>query len=1092
MNKKKDIYNKIDPLDSYCGALLCEIQRYIIYQLTAMKDINFFTETGQQLDGIFSTEKTSLLFQECTTDFPPGEKKSTSDENKLYTFSTDDFRIVNLIILWISNINPGLSFVNEFFNDRDLREHTIFIPYIEELRKYFSKKTLSDGKDLFQILEEPIKAHPNSLRSQLEYIFEKWSFLLKDFQHLIDRAKDLIQEAEKDRGWGGPAPSYVHQFHELDDRENFSIDHNWMMNLILIAKNVFVWLSQLSNKYGYKIERLDQVPSRELDMLAGWGVTGLWLIGIWERSKASKKIKRWCGNPEAESSAYSVFAYDIAQNLGGEQALRNLKGRCIQRGIRLACDMVPNHMSIDSDWVMNHPDWFIYSPNKPYPSYSFSGVSLSENPSVGIFLEDHYFSQTDASVVFKYIDRNSGKVKYVYHGNDGTRMPWNDTAQLNYLLDEVREAVIRLILKVADLCSVIRFDAAMTLTKKHYQRLWYPQPGTGGDIPTRSWFGLSKDQFDSKMPDEFWRQVVERIGNEKPDTLLLAEAFWFTEGFFVRSLGMHRVYNSAFMNMLRDEENAKYRQTIKNTIQFNPEILKRYTNFMNNPDEKTAVEQFGKSDKYFGICVMLVTMPGLPMLGHGQIEGFAEKYGMEYKKAYYREYPDKELIAKHEKEIFPLMRKRYLFADVKNFRLYNFITNHGLNENVFAYSNSVPGEYALVLYNNAFPSVAGTIHSSVKFTKPQTDGSIPPSGILAENLGLRNNEKAYCIFQEQISRRWYIRENRDIRRNGLFFSLHGYEYLVFMNFYQVEDDETETYRNLMKFLSGKGTKSIQKAVKENKIQELNYLFEELLLANFLHPDVVKKISKDDFLYSKFKDSYHRCLKHYSNIFSIPLNENDELKLGIEKFEAVLNEFRNLKSIKTKDNFKSEKLFQLMTSDVPINFLEPGKDNKAYKALNNIFLLLMFEGLYYSNSSFQAFIQDLEPDGLRFKEFYILLGIINQFSIRKNILPEDVYIDVCRIFFSNKLQMLWGLNEYQGTVYLKKESFEDSMKYILNLLVLKELLRADFLSENIEEFLLSRLEIYVQIIKDVKLIAEKNSYKLESFIKQIKELSSQSS
>ena len=31
------------------------------------------------------------------------------------------------------------------------------------------------------------------------------------------------------------------------------------------------------------------------------------------------------------------------------------------------------------------------------------------------------------------------------------------------------------------------------------------------------------------------------------------------EGYFVRTLGMHRVYNSAFMNMLRDEENAKYR-----------------------------------------------------------------------------------------------------------------------------------------------------------------------------------------------------------------------------------------------------------------------------------------------------------------------------------------------------------------------------------------------------------------------------------------------------------------------------------------------------------------------------------------------------
>ena len=78
------------------------------------------------------------------------------------------------------------------------------------------------------------------------------------------------------------------------------------------------------------------------------------------------------------------------------------------------------------------------------------------------------------------------------------------------------------------------------------------------------------------------------------------------EGYFVRTLGMHRVYNSAFMHMLRDEDNAKYRQVMKNTLEFDPQVLKRYVNFMNNPDEKTAVEQFGTRDKYFGVCTLMV------------------------------------------------------------------------------------------------------------------------------------------------------------------------------------------------------------------------------------------------------------------------------------------------------------------------------------------------------------------------------------------------------------------------------------------------------------------------------------------------------
>ncbi len=71
------------------------------------------------------------------------------------------------------------------------------------------------------------------------------------------------------------------------------------------------------------------------------------------------------------------------------------------------------------------------------------------------------------------------------------------------------------------------------------------------------------------------------------------------EGYFVRTLGMHRVYNSAFMNMLKREENAKYRQTIKNILAFDPAILQRFVNFMSNPDEKPAIEQFGDGDKYF-------------------------------------------------------------------------------------------------------------------------------------------------------------------------------------------------------------------------------------------------------------------------------------------------------------------------------------------------------------------------------------------------------------------------------------------------------------------------------------------------------------
>ena len=77
------------------------------------------------------------------------------------------------------------------------------------------------------------------------------------------------------------------------------------------------------------------------------------------------------------------------------------------------------------------------------------------------------------------------------------------------------------------------------------------------------------------------------------------------EGYFVRTLGMHGEYNSALMNMLRDEENAKYRSYLKKTIEFDPDILKRYVNFMSNPDERTAIDQFGSGDKCFGVATVI-------------------------------------------------------------------------------------------------------------------------------------------------------------------------------------------------------------------------------------------------------------------------------------------------------------------------------------------------------------------------------------------------------------------------------------------------------------------------------------------------------
>ena len=450
--------------------------------------------------------------------------------------------------------------------------------------------------------------------------------------------------------------------------------------------------------------------------LARRGLNSLWLIGIWERSRASKTIKQLCGNQDAVASAYSLYDYRIADDLGGEAAYISLRDRCYRRGIRLASDMVPNHMGIDSPWVVEHPDWFISRPDPPYPAYNFDGPDLSPDPRVEIKIERHYYEQTDAAVVFQRRDRQSGETRYIYHGNDGTSFPWNDTAQLDYLNPAVREQVIQTILHVARLFPVIRFDAAMTLAKRHFQRLWFPNPGSSGAIPSRAEYAMTTAEFDQHMPQEFWREVVDRVAAEVPGTLLLAEAFWLMEGYFVRTLGMHRVYNSAFMNMMRDEENAKYRSVIKNTLEFDPDIMKRYVNFMSNPDERTAIDQFGTGDKCFGVAALMATLPGLPMFGHGQIEGYTEKYGMEYRWPRYQENPDPCSSSATNARSRPCCTSaRSSPRAATSCSTTFFVKMAALMKTSSPTPTASAISRALVLYNNRYATTRGTIDNSAAY-----------------------------------------------------------------------------------------------------------------------------------------------------------------------------------------------------------------------------------------------------------------------------------------------------------------------------------------------------------------------------------------
>src|SRR5688572_24547295 len=191
------------------------------------------------------------------------------------------------------------------------------------------------------------------------------------------------------------------------------------------------------------------------------------------------------------------------------------------------------------------------------------------------------------------------------------------------------------------------------------------------------------------------------------------------------------------------------------------------------------------------------------MFGHGQVEGFREKYGMEFRKPKWDEIPDEGLIAGHDWKIFPILHRRSLFADVEQFYLYDLFTpGGGVDENVFAYSNVFNDERGLVLYHNRFADTGGWIKTSAAYLDKATGDLRQKS--LAEGLSLPF--EGYVIFKDYITHLEYIRSNEELWQKGLYVELGAYQHHVFMDWRFVDDERWQTVHDA---LSGGGVESMQ-------------------------------------------------------------------------------------------------------------------------------------------------------------------------------------------------------------------------------------------------------------------------------------------
>ncbi|MFC1737005.1 hypothetical protein ACFL1X_12885, partial [Candidatus Hydrogenedentota bacterium] len=314
---------------------------------------------------------------------------------------------------------------------------------------------------------------------------------------------------------------------------------------------------------------------------------------------------------------------------------------------------------------------------------------------------------------------------------------------------------------------------------------------------------------------------------------------------------------------------------------------------MNNPDERSAIEQFGKGDKYFGVAVMMATMPGLPMFGHGQIEGFAEKYGMEYRRAYWNEKVDDEMVRRHEREIFPLLKRRHLFSHVENFVFYDFNTIDGhVDENVFAYSNASGNDGAIVLYNNTFNTTRGWIHSSTAINMGSQDEPRFVHKSLAEALSMRAEDNRYYIFRDHRDGLEYIRSGSDLAKNGLYVELYAYHYCVFLDFREVFDLDG-SWGRLAHSLNGTGVQSMESRHRTLQLRPVIDAF-----ARTVTPDILNRVACPDVKDEEVEYGWRAFENSVDELLDVAGKlklRSDPTKQFLEKIRAELEVMRTYKA-----------------------------------------------------------------------------------------------------------------------------------------------------------------------------------------------------
>ena len=316
--------------------------------------------------------------------------------------------------------------------------------------------------------------------------------------------------------------------------------------------NTSVFLQSLSVKYDMSIT-LSSVPDQEWQCIKDLGFKYVWLMGVWQRSEGSKKcaledsqlqknydnaLTGWKGK-DVIGSPYAIYSYTLDSNFGIEKEVAYLKTKLNKIGLSLILDFVVNHLAVDHPWIQAYPERFIST--------------------------EKDIADTNAELFYK-TENNC----YIAHGRDPNYAGWTDTAQLNLLSNDSRNALIEEIIQIAQVSDGVRCDMAMLALN---------------DVFTNTWGEFIKNE---RPQDEFWVIAINAIKEKYPEFIFIAESYWDLE-WNLQQLGFDYTYDKKLYDHLRLAKPVDIRKHLLAEQTYQEKSVR----FIENHDEDRCIVAIG-------------------------------------------------------------------------------------------------------------------------------------------------------------------------------------------------------------------------------------------------------------------------------------------------------------------------------------------------------------------------------------------------------------------------------------------------------------------------------------------------------------------